>query len=312
MMIKKVFLPCLLLSILVLAGCGAAFSESDTFAEPEEDGSRPTSADAGTSFAGELEDVASVPNRAVSQIPASDLPPSANQEILFIRTGDMSIVVADTDTVLANITQMAEGAGGWVVSSSVFQYSDDAKTGDITIRIPAAGFNRAVEAIKALALEVTSESTSGQDVTEEFVDLSARLDNLEATADRVRNFLDVAKDVEEALAVNVELSRLEGEIEVTKGRMQYLQQSSAFSTLTVHLTPDVLSQPIEVGGWRPQGVARDAVEALIGTMQVLARLLIWFAIYILPLTLVIGIPLWLFGRFISRRRRRRRAAASAE
>ena len=157
-----------------------------------------------------------------------------------------------------------------------------------------------------MAVEVTRISTSGQDVTEEYVDVSARLDNLEATADRVRSFLDETKSVEEALEVNRELSYLEGEIEAMKGRLQYLEQSAAFSMVTIDLTPDVLSQPLEVGGWQPQGVARSAVETLIDTFQTLINIGIWLVIYVLPLLLIVAIPLWLVIRFFRRRRAARR------
>lgn len=233
----------------------------------------------------------------------------APQERLIIRTGDLSIVVTDTEEAIAQITAMVEANGGWVVSSSLYQYSETAKTGDITVRVPSAGYTSAMEAVKGMALEVTHESSSGQDVTDEYVDLSSRLANLEATAARVRNFLDESKNVEEALAVNQELSRLEGDIEVIKGRMQYLSQSASFSTISVHLTPDEASQPIEVAGWRPQGVAKDAVEALVDALQGIANFLIWFVIFILPVLLIIGVPIWLVIRFFRRRRQRRKAAA---
>ena len=242
----------------------------------------------------------------------SAIPPAQSPERLIIRTGDLSIVVADTEATIAQISEMVAANGGWVVSSSLYQYSESAKTGDITVRVPAEGFASAVEAIKGLALEVTNESSSGQDVTDEYVDLDSRLTNLEATAARVRNFLDEAKDVEEALAVNQELSRLEGEIEVIKGRMQFLSQSASFSTISVHLAPDEASRPIEVAGWRPQGVAKDAVEALVTSLQAIASFLIWFAIFILPILLIVGIPIWLVVRFFRRRRQRRRAAASPQ
>ncbi|MEJ2748766.1 MAG: DUF4349 domain-containing protein [Anaerolineae bacterium] len=240
----------------------------------------------------------------------SDIPAAQPQERLIIRTGELSIVVADTEATMAQISDMVEANGGWVVSSSLYQYSETAKTGDITVRVPSDGYNSALEAIKGLALEVTNESSSGQDVTDEYVDLTSRLENLEATADRVRTFLDESKNVEDALAVNQELSRLEGEIEVIKGRMQYLSQSASFSTISVHLTPDEASQPIEVAGWRPSGVAKDAVEALITALQGIANFLIWFVIFILPVLLIIGVPIWLVIRFFVRRRRRRKAAAA--
>lgn len=244
--------------------------------------------------------------------PPAEMPQAEQvmQERLIIRTADMSVVVSDTDEALASIAAMAEENGGWVVNSGVYQAGEGLKTGNITIRVPAEGFQSALDAITLLSVEVTSLSTSGQDVTEEFVDLSARLDNLEATAARVRGFLDETRNVEEALAVNQELSRLEGEIEVIKGRMQYLSQSAAFSTISVNLTPDALSQPIQVAGWRPQGVARDALETLVDALQGLANVVIWLVIFVLPILLLIGIPVWLIVRAIRKRRTARNTPAA--
>ena len=229
------------------------------------------------------------------------------QERLIIRDANLNLVVADTDAAIATITQMVEADGGWVVNSNVYQYDADSKTGNITVRVPATGFSSAIDAMKGLAIKVESESTSGQDVTDEFVDLSLQLENLEATADRVRSFLEDANNVEDALAVNVELSRLEGDIERIKGRRQFLSQSATFSTITVNLTPDVLSQPFEVIGWQPKGVAREAVETLIDALQGTAEFLIWLAIYVLPIGLLYGIPLWFIGRLVRRWWKKRKA-----
>lgn len=303
---KKILSLLTLLTLVFVACASGATDQSAGSAAPPFAGDV---AEEAAEFEAPMEEPAAEVERVVSDAAfnAQDVP----EERLIIRTADLSLVVEDTEEAIATIGRMAEENGGWVVSSNVFQYNENAKTGDITIRVPASGFNSAIEALKGLAVEVTSESTTGQDVTEEYVDLSARLENLEATADRVRSFLEEARDVEDALAVNQELSRLEGEIEVIKGRLQYLSQSAAFSTITVHLTPDVLAQPIEVGGWRPQGVARDAIEALIETLQIIASALIWLAIYVLPIALIILVPLWLLLRFVLRRRRQRQMAAAA-
>ncbi len=236
---------------------------------------------------------------AANQVPAG-------QERLIIRTADMSIVATDTEAALAQIAAMADSSGGWVVSSNVYQSTDTSKTGYVQIRVPAEGFQSVLDAIAGMAVEVTNLSTSGQDVTEEYVDVSARLGNLEATAARLRTFLDESRNVEEALAVNVELSRVEGEIEALKGRMQYLEQSSAFSSITVNVTPDELAQPIQVGGWEPTGVAKQAVEALVNMLQLLANAVIWFVIFALPILLVIAIPFVLLIWLIKRLRRRDR------
>ncbi len=227
------------------------------------------------------------------------------QERLIIRNGNVDVVVEDSEEALGQVSELAERAGGWVVNSELFG-GDGAKYGTITIRIPADEFDATVDQIKEMAIEVRSESTNSQDVTEEYVDLSARLDNLEATAERVQRFLDQARNVEEALEVNRELSRLESEIESLKGRIQYLERSAAFSSLTIELIPDELSQPIEVAGWRPEGVAKDAIEALVGALQGIGTLGIWGLTFCLPLGLLAGIPLYLFYRFVFRRWRARR------
>ncbi len=228
---------------------------------------------------------------------------------LIIRTGNLGIVVEDTDATVAAITSLVNGMEGWVVSSNLYKYGA-ARRGEMTVRVPVAQFDAAMGQIKALALEVNSESSSGQDVTEEYVDLTARLSNLEATAARVRGFLDEATDVEDALAVNQELSRLESEIEQLKGRMNYLSQSASFSTIQVDITPDVLSQPIEIAGWRPQGVAKEALEDLINGLQGLADFLIRFIIAVLPMLLIVGVPLFFIVRAIVRAVRKRRQPAA--
>ena len=231
-------------------------------------------------------------------------------ERLIIRTADLNLIVTDTEATMSAIIEMIEANGGWVVNSSLYQYNENAKSGNITVRVPVEGFNSAITAIKGLAIEVTSENSSGQDVTEEFVDLSSRLENLEATADRVRNFLDEARNVEEALAVNQELSRLEGEIEVIKGRMQYLSQSAGFSTISINLTPDIAAQPLNPETWQPGVVARESFETLVNVLQGVANFLISTVIVLGPLVLLIGLPLWLIVRYVWRRRRQRAVAAT--
>ena len=291
--------------MLLMVGCGTSAAEMSAVSE----NAVAPAADAFDSGGFAFEEAAV---EAPAAEPGSTQLPSS-QPRLIIRTADMSIIVTDTDEAMDRLAKMATDNGGWVVNSSVYQYSDTAKTGNITLRVPAEGFDSALEAISTMSVEVTNLSTSGQDVTEEFVDLSARLENLEATAVRVRSFLEDADTVEEALAVNQELSRLEGEIESFKGRIQYLSQSAAFSTISINITPDELSQPIEVGGRRPSGIIRDALEALVDALQGLATFAIWLVIYFLPIALIIGIPLWLVVRFVRRRGWfRRNQAATAE
>lgn len=295
--LKVITIP--IFALLILAACADA---GDEFAFMEE--------------AGDFEQTAGAPGEARTSDAFVDSDAAGNlgtfnqlRERLIISTGSLDIVVEDTEETLRSITRLAEARGGWVVASNIFE-RDGHKSGDLTVRIPADHFQETVIDIKELALEVPSEYTDSQDVTEEYIDLDSRLANLEATAERVRGFLEEARNVEEALMVNRELSQLESEIEVIKGRMQYLSQSAAFSTLQVHITPDELYQPLAVGGWRPEGIARSAVEALINLFQGMASVGIWLVIFCLPLAIVIGIPAYLIGRYAYRRWRAQRVYTS--
>ena len=227
-------------------------------------------------------------------------------ERLIIRNGSLNLLVTDTEETMQDISRLTQQWEGWVVSSSVYDYYPESKQGTIYIRVPVERFDAAMSEIKALAIEVQSESTNSEDVTDQYVDLNSRLNNLEATAERVRAFLGETQDVEEALAVNQELSRLEGEIEVLKGQMQYLSQSASFSTLTINLYPDIASQSVSVPGWRPQGTAKAALEDLVATLQGIVDFLIYFVISVLPILLVVGLPLYLLVRWGWRRWRRGR------
>jgi hypothetical protein len=301
----KRMIVALFMLVVLLAGCGFSQTEQAMDFAPE---AAPVMEEMEVPAEGSAAGIAYRDDESFNKTSIASQNSAGGQERIIIRTADMSIVVVDTEEAMNTIAQMVNDNGGWVVNSNVFQFSESAKTGNMSVRIPSDGFESFLEAVGRLSVEVTRISTSGQDVTEEYVDVSARLENLEATADRVRSFLDETKNVEEALEVNRELSYLEGEIEAMKGRLQYLEQSAAFSMVTIDLTPDVLSQPLEVGGWQPQGVARSAVETLIATLQTLIDVGIWLLIYVLPLLLIVAIPLWLVIRFF----RRRRAARQLE
>ncbi len=241
------------------------------------------------------------PKEAVGQADASDQTP---QPRLIIRTADLTIVVKDTQEQMSALGKLAEEFGGFVVSSSTSRL-ENATQGYITLRVEAARFDEAMDRIRAMAVEVRSESVRGEDVTAEYVDLDARLKNLEATEAQLQAILKQATSTEDVLAVYRELTTIRGQIEQIKGRMKYLSQSAALATISVTLIPDALAQPVQMGGWRPAGVIKDAVEALIATLQGLASILIWLVIVVLPILLIIALPLVALFALIRRARRNR-------
>ena len=216
------------------------------------------------------------------------------QAKMIIYNAELSLVVKDSGVAQEDITRMIEGVGGYVSNSSSYTYSGGLRRITLTLRLPAEKFNDVMADLRAMAMEVTQESIGSQDVTQEYVDLGSRLRALEAKADRLEELMEQAEDTEAVLAVYEQLSQTQVEIEQTKGRMQYLERSAAMATITVSLTPDALSQPIEIAGWRPGGVAKESFQALIKAFQWLINALIRIVILILPIMLFLGGLLYLF------------------
>jgi hypothetical protein len=251
-----------------------------------------------------------------ASVPLEDFLASAAQAQemrVIIYTGNISLVVRDTEETVAAITQLADEQGGYVSGANVYQ-GGEVLRGSMSIRVPAERYEAVMEQLRGLALRVERESASTQDVTEEYTDLHARKVNLEHTEAALQELLDERQRVgstSDILEVHRELTNIRGQIEQIEGRMRYLANQAALSTINVEITPDVLYQPISVAGWEPTGVAKEALQALISALQSLTDLTIWLVIFALPLLVIFLIPLLVVVMIIRwwwKRRQRRKPA----
>jgi len=232
----------------------------------------------------------------------------AGIERLIVRNASLSLVVPDTQAALDEINSLVDELEGYIVQSNVYQYQEGLQA-SVTFRIPADSLDQALTRVRDLASEVRNENVSGEDVTEEYVDLQSRLRHLQATEQRLLEFLDEAEDTEAALAVYDQLRQVQGEMEQVKGRIQYLEQSAAMATVSLEIVPDALAQPIQVGGWHPEGTLRNAIQSLIRVLQFLVDAAIVIVILIAPTVALVAAPfvgLFFLIRAIVRRRRARR------
>lgn len=237
----------------------------------------------------------------------------SSEERMIVRTASVSLVVTDTDDSVAQIKSIVASFGGYVVGTNLWRDEGQLR-GSVTVRVPADDLDDALSRFKALAVKVERESSSSQDVTEEYTDLSARLRNLEATEQELLELLGTVRErtgkAEEILAVHRELTNIRGQIEQLKGRMQYLERTSAMSSVTIELIPDILSQPIAGTGWRPSETVANALRSLLRTVRFIANAAIWVVLYVLPVAVIVLIPfaiVWLIWR---RRSGRKQEAGS--
>jgi len=237
----------------------------------------------------------------------------ASEERMIVRTAQLSLVVKDAEASLAQIKSMVKELDGYVVDTRMWRQEDQLR-GTVTVRVPSESLDDALAQFKALAVKVESESGSSQDVTEQYSDLGAQLRNLEATEKELLELLKTVREktgkAEDILAVHRELTSIRGQIEQLKGRMQYLERTSAMAAVTIELIPDVLARPITGGSWRPSATVASALRALLQTLRFLVNAAIWIALYVLPVAVIVMIP-FAIAWLVWRRRRRGKPVAGA-
>jgi hypothetical protein len=238
------------------------------------------------------------------------------QERLIIRNGTINVAVEDTKAAQLDIEGLVAqyaGEGAFVVSRNE---SGGVPGGspyiNMTIRVPIDRFEEVMDHVADLAAEGTTpnRNETGQDVTEEYVDLQARLGSLEAARDRLLGIMEEAQTTEDLLMAEQQLTQREAEIESIQGRMQFLSQSAALSRIDISLEPYVLSQPVDTR-WRPAETFRRAIDNLVNSLRDFADFLIIFVVSVLPWLLLFGAVIYGVVRFIIgrvRKGRERRAA----
>jgi len=208
---------------------------------------------------------------------------------MIIRNANVSVVVRDAVDALNKITSLADAKGGYVAETRQWKESNQVRA-TATIRVPAAQLSSMLATIRGLAIRVESENVTAQDVSQEYSDLGAQLRNLQATETELRELLTTVRQrtqkASEVMEVYNEITRIRGEIEKTQGRILYLSQMTALSTINVDLVPDILAAPVVEPGWQPVATVKAASRSLLKSLKGVADALIWVLIYILPLGLL--------------------------
>jgi hypothetical protein len=256
----------LLLSVLALSACGGA-------------------QDAAQSGAGEVSAgretgrVAPAASKAEFAAVESGVPEDSTEQQDFdrkiIKTAELGIRAEDVRDSAARAQQVAAQYGGSVLSSQINQ-GDGSVSADLVLMVPSPEFEQALDELRDLGKEVTTDTVRGEDVTEEFVDLESQERNLLAAEQSLLELYDEAQSVNDALSIERELTNIRGQIEQVQGRIQYLEQRTASSQITLSIQP----VPRDAAHrWDPGGVVTQAWNASLGVLQALATVVLSVAVF---------------------------------
>lgn len=224
----------------------------------------------------------------------------------IIRNANLTVEVNSTTDAQHRITSIAETHGGFVVTSEAKQRenTDPAKrTLDIklVVRIPATRFGPALDEIRGLAITLREENVAGQDVTEEFIDLEARIKTQRALEQQFLEIMKQARAVSDALEVQRQISDVRTDIEKLEGRKRFLENRASLSTITVNLeAPREIA--VNTAGFGRS--LRDAVSESVDLGSGILLFLVRFVIIMVPITIFVLLPSGLVFRYFVRRAKR--------
>lgn len=228
---------------------------------------------------------------------------AADVDQKVIKTGYLDLEVSDVGETASGISALAAGLGGFTQESSVSEREDGTHYGNVTVRVPADQFEQTMSKIKELATAVRTESSQGQDVTEQYTDLEAQLRNAKAQEEEFLRVLAQAKSVDDILEVQSYLSSVRSTIESLEGRVQYLENRTSYSTISVELSEETAVR-LPTKDFRPWSAVREAAQTLVAVLESLAVAAIWLAIVGGGLLLPAGLVAWIAYRVLTRKRTR--------
>lgn len=229
-------------------------------------------------------------NAAMSSAPQiSPLSPSAENVMrrMIIRNANITLQVSDINRAMDAIIKLANTSGGYVVNSNISQ-NTGSTSGEISIRVPAEGLNNVLGQLKSLATQVTQETISGEDITQQYVNLQSQLENLQKSKSQLEKIMLGATKTEDVLKVHQQLTDTQGQIDVLEGQIKYYKDSVALSliSITLHMSPTI--QNDYQSQWRIAEVFKSSYVDLISGLRNFTYSLIQFLVYFLPLALLWG------------------------
>lgn len=216
----------------------------------------------------------------------------------IVRTGSLQLEVKDVRDALAAARRTVDEMGGYIGASQ--QYNDGEHiTANVSYRIPVDRWEDALDAFRALGNPI-AEQTDAAEVTSQIVDLQARIRNLRASETALVRHASEAVKVSDLLEIEARLSDVRGQIEQLTAQQKNLEDRADYATLDVTFGTEILAVQQAAQNWDPQAEVDRAGASLIGVLQAITSLGIWFVIVGLPMLIALVVVVYA-GRLVARR-----------
>jgi len=228
----------------------------------------------------------------------------------IIKNGELTLEVSSPNDAQRSVASIAESVGGFVVTSEtklIENHDPSKRTVEVKliVRVPANQFDAALSSIEKLSSNVIQRGISGSDVTEEFIDLEARIRTQKALELQFLTIMKQSGNISDALEVQRQIAAVRTEIEKLEGRRRFLENRASLSTITVDLkSPIMIAVNTSSFGRSLRESVSDSVEVASSIVLGLTR----FFIVMIPIVVLIILPIGLIGSVFVRRVRRTRLA----
>ena len=232
----------------------------------------------------------------VKEVSGSPVNPDNGQSInisdrKISKNAQLEIKVKSLDDSINFITNKTNSYKGYIVSSSSYAPNTDyeTKTANISLRVPSDSLDQFLKEIKTYAKETIHESIFTQDITEEYIDVKAKITSMESSEQRLTKLLDKTESVKEIVEVEKELSRLRADIDSLKGRFKFIENSVVTSLVRIYM--EEIPNPVSISdpSWNTRDIALDAIKALSSFGQFIVSVMVFIFVFTPVWILIAGL-----------------------
>lgn len=162
---------------------------------------------------------------------------------MIIHNAAISANVKELSVAQEKITQKVKKYNGYIVESTVYQESESNSYGKMVVRVPEEHFETFLVEAESEVTKVLERNVTGEDVTEQYVDLESRLKSKRAVEARLLVFMEKAEKTEDLLKISDDLAKVQEEIEIIVGKMKFLENQTSLSTIEMTLYENKIVVP---------------------------------------------------------------------